>query len=73
MFANHTPEERVHNLFDFLKGNQKHICANCHQIKLTRQQIADLCGLRVETVIRVVRRMHDEGQLLVENRKIYYS
>jgi CRP-like cAMP-binding protein len=73
MFANHTPEERVHNLFDFLKGNQKHICSNCHQIKLTRQQIADLCGLRVETVIRVVRRMHDEGQLLVENRKIYYS
>lgn len=73
MLSNHTPEERVHNLLDFLKGNQKHICPNCHQIKLTRQQIADLCGLRVETVIRVVRRMHDEGQLLVENRKIYYS
>jgi CRP-like cAMP-binding protein len=73
MLSNHTPEERVNNLLDFLKGNQKHICPNCHQIKLTRQQIADLCGLRVETVIRVVRRMHDEGRLLVENRKIYYS
>lgn len=30
-------------------------------IKLTRQEIADLCGLRVETVIRQLKVMHEKG------------
>jgi CRP-like cAMP-binding protein len=71
--AHQSPEVRIKQLFDFMKTEQKYICPRYHYITLTRQQIADLSGLRVETVIRAIRRMHDEGQLLVENRKIYYA
>ncbi len=71
--SNPDPEVRIRALLNFLKTEHMHICPECHQIKLTRQQMADLCGLRVETVIRVIRRMHDEGQLLVENRKVYFG
>lgn len=69
----HSPKARIYELFEFLKKEKKHICQESNHIKLTRQQIASLSGLRVETVIRVIRHMHEEGQLLVENRKIYYS
>ena len=71
--AHQSPEVRIRELFEFIKTEQKFICPRKHYITLTRQQIADLSGLRVETVIRAIRRMHDEGQLLVENRKIYYA
>jgi CRP-like cAMP-binding protein len=71
--AHQSPEVRIRQLFDFMKTEQKYICPRYHYIMLTRQQIADLSGLRVETVIRAIRRMHDKGQLLVENRKIYYA
>lgn len=73
ILASHSPEYRICTLLNFLKVEHKHICPHCQQIKLTRQQIADLVGLRVETVIRVVRRLHHEGLLLVENRKIFYA
>jgi CRP-like cAMP-binding protein len=42
-------------------------------VQLTRQQIADLTGLRVETVIRTIRRMHEDGILVLKGHKIYYN
>jgi CRP-like cAMP-binding protein len=71
ILASPSPEYRILTLLHFLKMEHKHICPHCQQIKLTRQQIADLVGLRVETVIRAVRRLHDAGQLQIEDRKIY--
>ncbi|MCU0335672.1 MAG: Crp/Fnr family transcriptional regulator [Chitinophagaceae bacterium] len=67
-----TPEGSICMLLNYLKQEQKHICTGCGLINLTRQQIADLLGLRVETVIRVTRRLHEEGRLLIENRKLFY-
>jgi CRP-like cAMP-binding protein len=69
--ANPSPEIRIARLLEYLKGEGRHICAASKLLNLTRQQLADLSGLRVETVIRTVRHMHDEGALLVMNRKIY--
>jgi CRP-like cAMP-binding protein len=69
----HSPEERILSFFSYLKEAKRYICPQCHRINLTRQQIADLCGLRVETVIRVTRKMHEVGQLLIKDRKIYYA
>jgi CRP-like cAMP-binding protein len=69
--AYYNPEHRVSTLLDYFKKNNKHTCPKCKQIKLTRQQIADMTGLRVETVIRVMRHLHDKGALLIEKGKVY--
>ena len=42
-------------------------------IPLTRQEIADMTGLRVETVIRTVKRIAEEGRLRLINHKIAVS
>ena len=41
------------------------------EVKLSRQQIGDLTGLRVETVIRTLKRLEKERQVKITNRKIY--
>jgi CRP-like cAMP-binding protein len=38
----------------------------------TRQQLADMTGLRVETVIRTVKKMEKEGKLCLEGHKIKF-
>lgn len=40
-------------------------------IDLTRQQIGDLTGLRVETVIRTIKTLEKKGALKIVNRKVY--
>lgn len=65
------PEKRITTLLTYLKKKQKYICPDCHQLKLTRQQIAGMTGLRVETVIRAMRHMHDRGELKIEKGKVY--
>ena len=66
------PEHRVLKLidhgityFNFKKG------ANGYLINFTRQQIGDLTGLRVETVIRTIKSLEKKGLLKIINRKVY--
>ena len=70
--STHEPEHRVLKLidhgiayFNFKKD------ANGHLINFTRQQIGDLTGLRVETVIRAIKALEKKGQLKIINRKVY--
>ena len=70
--AYHAPEVRISTLLSYLKKENKNFCANCNQLKLTRQQIADMTGLRVETVIRSMRNMHDKGEIVIERGKVFY-
>ena len=65
------PDKCISTLLEYLKKNNKHICAGCSQVKLTRQQIAGMTGLRVETVIRTMRSMHLKGLLRIEKGKVY--
>ena len=71
--ACHEPEKRINALLSYLRNNKKNICCSCNQIKLTRQQIADLTGLRVETVIRCMRNMHERGDIFIERGKVYLT
>jgi CRP/FNR family cyclic AMP-dependent transcriptional regulator len=41
-------------------------------VPYTRQQLADMSGLRVETVIRTVKKMEKEGKLVLEGHKIKF-
>jgi len=64
----HTPEHRILTLIDFLK--EKESPNTKYLVSLTRQQIANLTGLRVETVIRAVKQLEREGEIEIIQRKI---
>lgn len=68
-----SPEHTITALLQYFKENNMHTCPDCSKVNLTRQQIADMTGLRVETVIRTMRHLHETGQLLIEKGKVYCS
>jgi CRP/FNR family transcriptional regulator, cyclic AMP receptor protein len=69
--ANHNPENSISTLLHYFKHTQKNICTKCNRLKLTRQQIADMTGLRVETVIRTMKFMQSKGDLQITKGKVY--
>jgi len=69
------PEHRILSLLKYFKQNAAHDQRITEKdfrylVPLTRQQLADLTGLRVETVIRAVKRMEGDGKLKLVGRKI---
>jgi CRP-like cAMP-binding protein len=66
------PFSRLKGLLDYLKSYQNNECDHSYQAELTRQQMADLTGMRVETVIRTLKKMEKQGIIRIENRKILY-
>lgn len=66
------PEHRILKLIDhgitYFKFKKDE---NGYLIKFTRQQIGDLTGLRVETVIRTIKMLEKKGVLKIINRKVY--
>lgn len=70
-FATHCPEKRIASILNHLKAENKNFCTTCNQLKLTRQELADMSGLRVETVIRTMRNMHDKGEIKIAKGKVY--
>jgi CRP/FNR family transcriptional regulator, cyclic AMP receptor protein len=71
--AHHNPEQSISTVLNYLKQNKKNICTSCNKINLTRQQLANMTGLRVETVIRTIRHLHDKGALTIAKGKVYYA
>lgn len=70
--ASHEPEHRILRILDYLK-TQLHTQGEpfSFRVDLTRQQLADLTGLRVETVIRATKKLKQKGELRIKNRKLY--
>ncbi|WP_172282835.1 Crp/Fnr family transcriptional regulator [Chryseobacterium sp. LAM-KRS1] len=66
------PASKLKLLMDYLKSYDENKTPYSFQIPLTRQQLASLTGLRVETVIRVIKNMEKENELKIVNRKIFY-
>jgi CRP/FNR family cyclic AMP-dependent transcriptional regulator len=65
------PEHRISALFTYFKESRKNICTDCNQVQLTRQQIADMTGLRVETVIRSIKNLEHKGSVHIEKGKVF--
>lgn len=66
------PEHRILKLIDYFKESiSKLKPTDKYKVDLTRQQIADLTGLRVETVIRSIKSLEKKGLLFIEDRKVY--
>ncbi len=71
--ASQNPIQRLKGLLDYLKSYDGNTCGDLYfEVGLTRQQIANLIGLRVETVIRALKKMEKEGSVQLKNRKILY-
>ncbi|WP_228409057.1 Crp/Fnr family transcriptional regulator [Chryseobacterium ureilyticum] len=70
--ASENPIQRLKGVLDYLKSYHDGDCTHCFPIEFTRQQIANLVGLRVETVIRALKKMEKEGSIAFKERKILY-
>lgn len=70
--ASQNPTDRLIGLLDYYKSFQEDCNSFSFQVHLTRQQIADLTGLRVETVIRTLKKMEKEESIKIRNSKIFY-
>ncbi|MGI0105165.1 Crp/Fnr family transcriptional regulator [Salinimicrobium sp. WS361] len=65
------PEHRILRIIDYLKHVDKVDGKFTYRLNLTRQQLADLTGLRVETVIRATKSLEKKGELQIKKRKVY--
>jgi CRP-like cAMP-binding protein len=65
------PEHSIASLFSYFKDTRKYICQKCNRVQLTRQQIADMTGLRVETVIRTIKNLETKGSVTIDKGKVY--
>lgn len=66
------PENRILRILDYLKNqHNSNLEKYAYKIDLTRQQIADLTGLRVETVIRTIKNLAAKDEVKIVSRKVY--
>lgn len=66
------PVLKLKQLLDYLKSYYDDKSPYSFQVPMTRQQLASLTGLRVETVIRAIKSMEKDQILKIKNRKIMY-
>lgn len=64
-------EHRIIKLIDYFKEIVGLKPDDKYKVSLTRQQIADLTGLRVETVIRSIKNLEKKGSLTITSGKIF--
>jgi len=64
-------EHRIIKLIDYFKEIIGLKTDDKYKVSLTRQQIADLTGLRVETVIRAIKSLEKKGSLTITSGKIF--
>jgi CRP/FNR family cyclic AMP-dependent transcriptional regulator len=69
--SSYSPMHRVSTLLQEYKKSRGIADNELLKIELTRQQIADMTGLRVETVIRSIRELERNGHLKIERGKVY--
>lgn len=69
--AGENPEHRITTVLKLLKDQSNCRGKEKYMIELSRQQIADMTGLRTETVIRVMRKLFEKGDILIEKGKVF--
>lgn len=65
------PEVRIKGALGYQKSFSNDQTPFSFEVPLTRQQIASITALRVETVIRTIKKLEKENVLKIINRKIY--
>lgn len=65
-------EERLVELMNQMKDSKENKDKYSFEIPHTRQQLASLTGLSLETTIRMIKRMEKNEILMIKNGKIFY-
>lgn len=65
------PEQRVLSVFKTLKERYGVPGLKNYRVELSRQQLADMIGFRVETVIRTIKRLEKRDLFKIQKGKIY--
>lgn len=68
--SSHAPDHRILTLIDYFKEKAKEN-DDFYEVPFTRQQLADMTGLRVETVIRSIRALAEKKELKIIKRKVF--
>lgn len=69
--SSYWPDHVIMTLLNYIRDNSVEKDKSQFYIPFTRQQIADMTGLRVETVIRTVKKLQKDGKLEIRQHKIY--
>ena len=70
LLANNDSVDAVTKLITYFNEHRQFICQDCRRLMLTRQELANMIGLRVETVIRAIRQMQQADQLEIVKGKV---
>lgn len=62
------PEDRILKQLNEYKGEKKEEI----MINLTRKELSYMTGLRIETIIRTIKKMEKDGKLKIVNGKVFY-
>jgi CRP-like cAMP-binding protein len=65
-------EHRLATLIEYLRSTDTTGAGQPYRVPFTRQQLADMTGLRVETVVRTVKAMEQRGALEIADGKILW-
>jgi CRP-like cAMP-binding protein len=65
-------EHRLATLIDYLSSTDQAGTSHPYRVLLTRQQLADMTGLRVETVVRTIKAMEQRGALRIAGGKVLW-
>ena len=68
--SSQSPIHRLITLIDYLKKEAPNK-ERFYRVPYTRKELAEMTGLRVETVIRNIKKLEKMGCLTIKNRKIY--
>ena len=69
--SSYCPDHIIMTFLKYVRDNSGQKANGQFFIPYTRQQIADMTGLRVETVIRTVKQLSKERRLEIKDHKIY--
>ena len=69
--AKNNPQAAIVDVIYYLNQHKELICPNCNRLMITRQQLANMMGMRVETVIRAIKQLQQEDKLCIVKGKVF--
>jgi CRP/FNR family transcriptional regulator, cyclic AMP receptor protein len=67
--SSYPPAHRIQTILKYMRVRMG-INSDVFEVPYTRQQLADMTGLRVETVIKTIKKLEADNFLKIKNRKV---
>ena len=69
--AKNNPQTAIVEVINYLNRHGELICPDCNRLMVTRQQLANMMGMRVETIIRAIKQLQQEDKLCIVKGKVF--